>query len=120
MRSRFGILAAAVCSLLLAMPMAAASASSANKGNKIAMRSAWPAETLSGTITMVDPGLQTVVVQTSGGVPFDMVVTKNTRIESGSRTVSLQDLEQDTNQKVSVRFVPERRGDVARTIQLNG
>lgn len=119
MRNRLGIPVAAVCSLPLAVPLVAASASSTNKG-KMAMRSAWPAEALSGTITMVDPALGTVVVRTSGGLPFDMVVTKNTRIELGNRTITPQDLQQDTNPNVSVRFVPERRGDVARTTQLNG
>ncbi|HTW95158.1 MAG TPA: hypothetical protein VMB03_13685 [Bryobacteraceae bacterium] len=106
MRNQLAIVGAAACSLLLAIPMIAAP------------RTAWPAETLSGTISMIDPALNTVVVQTSGGVPFDMVVTRNTRIESGNQTLTLQDLQQDTNRTVSVRFVPERRGDVARTIQL--
>jgi len=114
MKSRLSMVGAAACALLLAVPLVAA-----NTTRKTAARSAWPAETLSGTITMVDPGLKTVVVQT-GGVPFDMVVTGNTRIESGNRAITLRDLQQDLNKGVSIRFVPERRGDVARTIQLNG
>jgi hypothetical protein len=61
-----------------------------------------------------------VVIQTAGGVPFDMVITGNTRIEKGNQTLTMQDLKQDMNQNVSVRFVPESRGDVARSIQLNG
>ena len=88
--------------------------------NTAAARRVWPAETLSGTIMMVDPAINTVVIQTSGGVPFDMVVGRNTRIESGDRAITLQDLQRDMNKGVSVRFVPERRGDVARTIRLNG
>jgi hypothetical protein len=106
-------LSIAACALLLGSPLIAA--------NKTAVvRSVWPAETLSGTVTMVDPATKTVVIRTSGGVPFDMVVTRNTRIESGDRAITLQDLQQDMNKGVSVRFVPERRGDVARTIRLNG
>jgi hypothetical protein len=48
-----------------------------------------------------------------------MVVTPNTRIKSGDQSLSLQDLQNDTNRSVSVHFVPERRGDVARSIQLD-
>jgi hypothetical protein len=32
----------------------------------------------------------------------------------------LKDLKQEVNKKVSVRLVPERRGDLARSIQING
>jgi hypothetical protein len=37
------------------------------------MRSAWPPETLSGKISMVDPDRKLVVVETPDGIPFDMV-----------------------------------------------
>jgi hypothetical protein len=110
MKSQFSSVA---CVLLLAIPVIAADRTAA-------ARSVWPAETLSGTITIVDPAIKTVVIQTAGGVPFDMVVTRDTRIESGDRAIKLQDLQQDMNKGVSVRFVPERRGDVARVIRLNG
>jgi hypothetical protein len=40
--------------------------------------------------------------------------------KSGDRAITLQDLQKDVNQGVSIKFVPERRGDIARTIQLNG
>ena len=108
MRNKLSI---AACALLLGIPLIAAEKTAA-------VRSVWPAETLSGQITMVDPAIKTVVIQTAGGVPFDMVVTRNTRIESGNRAITFQDLQQDMNKAVSVRFVPERRGDVARTIEL--
>ena len=101
------------------MPVCAADHSTAKSNGKATMeRSAWAPEDLSGTISMVDPAKDIVVVQTTGGVPFDMVVNRNTRIEAGNRRMTLQDLQQDTNQGVSVRFVPERSGDIARTIQL--
>jgi len=121
MRTQFSILATAACALLLAIPLAAADSPASKSAKKpAAVRSMWPPETVFGTIMIVDPSLKTVVVQTSGGVPFDMVVTRNTRIKSGDRAITLQDLKQDTNKGVSVKFVPERRGDIARTIQLNG
>jgi hypothetical protein len=64
------MLAIVACALTMATPLAAGSGS-AEKTNKdmtktAAMRSAWPAETLSGKITMVDPAYKLVVVETVG------------------------------------------------------
>ncbi len=61
-----------------------------------------------------------VVVKDSSGVPFDMVVNRSTRIKAGDRELSLGDLSSDVNKKASVKFVPERPGDVAESIQMNG
>ena len=117
-------LAGAACALLLAIPLIAAD-KPATKTNKkttatAVRRTAWKPETLSGKIMKVDPDQKLVVVQTNDGVPFDMRVTARTRIKSGDREVGLKDLTQDTNKTVSVKFTPERRGDIARSIQLNG
>jgi hypothetical protein len=115
---------AAVCALLLAMPLAAASGVSEKTGKSMtkaaAVQSVWPPETLSGKITMIDPAQRLVIIQTSDGVPFDMVVTPRTRIESGDRATAFKDLTQDINRNVSVSFIPERRGDVATSIQIGG
>ena len=82
------------------------------------IRKSWPAETLNGKITMVNPVQKLVVVQ-AGGVPFDMVVKPSTRIDQGTQKIDLQMLAQDVNRPVSIRFVPERSGDVARSIEVN-
>ena len=84
------------------------------------MRKAWRPETLSGKISVVNADRRLVVVETPDGVPYDMVVTGKTRIKSGDQAVSLKELTQDTNKSVSVKFTPERRGDVARTIEIGG
>jgi hypothetical protein len=68
---------------------------------------------------MVNPAQNLVVVQTPDGVPFDMDVTARTRINAGDRSVALKDLTQDINKPVSVQFVPERRGDVAKSIRIS-
>ena len=94
------MLATLACALTMAMPLAA--------------------ETLSGKITMVDPAHKLVVVEPSDGVPFDMVVTAKTRIKAGDQAIALKDLTREMNRTVSVRFNPERRGDVATSIQVNG
>lgn len=69
---------------------------------------------------MVDPQRKLVVVQDPSGVPFDMLVTATTHIKSGDQRLTLRDLAQHQNKGVSVKFVPERRGDVAEAIRING
>jgi hypothetical protein len=124
MRVKLSMLATMACALTMAIPLGAGSRP-AEKTNKnmtktAAMRSVWPAETLSGKITMVDPARKLVVVEPSDGVPFDMVVTANTRIKAGDQAIALKDLTREMNRTVSVRFNPERRGDVATSIHVNG
>lgn len=116
-------LATGGCAILVGVPAVAANhpAATAHKATtKAAMEKAWPAETLSGRIMMVDPGLKLAVVKGPDGVPFDLIVTHKTQIESGSQRLKLLDLTSDTNKGVSVKFVPEQRGDVARVIQITG
>ena len=107
-------IAGEVGALLLVMP-AAAKQQPANTAttHNAAMLSAWPPENLSGTITMADPQKDLVVVKGPDGVPFDMTIKPRTSIRSGNRKVSRKELEQFRDKQVSVRFVPERRGDVA-------
>lgn len=77
----------------------------------------WAAQNLTGTISMVDPKMELVVVRDSSGVPFDLKVARSTRIDSGAKQVELSQLA--PKEKVSVHYVPEPRGDIARTIQVN-
>jgi len=119
-------LAATASALLLAaLPLAVASATAAKTTHSKTTaasvgRSAWRPETMSGKIAKVDPGQKLLVIETPDRVPFDMLVTARTRIQSGGQTIALKDLTRDTNKMVSVKFIPERRGDVAKSIQLNG
>ena len=69
---------------------------------------------------MVDPAQNLLVVKGPDGVPFDMVVRHSTRIESGGQRLMLNQLSTDQGRNVSVRFIPERSGDVARTIRIGG
>jgi hypothetical protein len=110
MRVELSKLAATVCALLLAIPLTAANKPAAAKMKKsgtttVAMRSAWPPERLSGKIAMVD---------------FNRKLAVKTRIKSGAQAVALKDLTLDLNKPVSVKFTPERRGDMARSIRIAG
>lgn len=124
MKVQLSILATTVCALAVAFPLSAANGPTAktnkNMTTSATMRSAWPPETISGKITMVNPDRKLVIVEPPSGVPFDMVVTSKTRIKSGNQSVALKDLTQDVNKTVSVKFTPERRGDVANSIQIGG
>lgn len=76
----------------------------------------WPAENLKGTISMVDPKMDLVVVRDSAGVPFDFKVARSTRIDMGAKREQLSQL--TPKESVTIHFVPESRGDVARMIQV--
>lgn len=110
--------------LMLAVPLISAGRPPASMNRKMtaatSMRTAWKPETLTGKITNVYPGRNLVVVETNDGVPFDMLVTTNTQIKSGDRGLDFKQLKEDMNQNVSITFTPERRGDVATLIQING
>ncbi len=128
MRLKSTIATLSGCALVLVLPLAAANGPAAKSSGPAAskaatataVRSAWPPESLSGRITMVDPAKKLVVVKARDGVLFDMVVTGRTVIKSGDHSIGLRELSQDLNKNASVRFVPERRGDVARSIHITG
>jgi len=113
----------AACLVLAAGPSYASNkavATSKTTAAKTVAAGHWQAETLSGKIESVEPNQKLVVVKDASGTAFDMKITRSTRILSGKQAVSLKELQQDQNQQVTVRFVPERRGDVATLIRLNG
>jgi hypothetical protein len=116
------ILIALAAAAMVAIPATCAStAATTTKAAKTAHRSTrdmWPAETLSGKITMVDPASHLVVVQDSSGVPFDIVVNRSTHIKSASGALKLDQLNSDLNRSASIKFVPEGRGDIAETIDV--
>ncbi|MBS1854917.1 MAG: hypothetical protein JST11_06100 [Acidobacteria bacterium] len=113
-------LSLAACGMLVAGPPAAAAKAARTPAKAAAMRAAWPPETLSGRIDQIVPGSHEIVVKDTSGVPFDFVVPHGTRIMNGDQAVTLKDLQRDRNQSVSVRFVPESRGDVALSIRIGG
>jgi len=128
LRLKWPGLALMASALTVTIPLVAATVPSANtnsKSNKkttktAVMRTAWSPETISGRIFIVSPVDKLVVVETPNKVPFDVRVNSKTQIKFGDKTVTLNDLAQDTNKTVSIKFIPERRGDIARSIHLNG
>lgn len=110
--------------ILLALPATAEESGAATthkavtKATTKTMQRAWTPQTLSGRIMMVDPAARLVVVKGPDGVPFDIRVTAATHIREGSQTLNLPQLSAQTHKEVSVRFIPERTGDIAQTIRI--
>src|SRR5579862_8350164 len=114
--NRHSIFCAIGALALLAFPAAAASTHPASHHPPI--RDRWPAENLSGRISMVEPDKKLVFVQDSSGTMFEFEVPPKTRILDGARHLTVGDLAAKSNQPVTVRYIPERKGDVASTIEL--
>jgi hypothetical protein len=76
------------------------------------------AETISGTLSMVDADKKIVVVTDSAGTPFDIKVNGATRIKVAGKKAKLDDLVSETNKAVSIKILPTRTGNVAQTIEI--
>ena len=115
---RFGAMAGG---LFLAMTLAAADkppVTATVPDLDTSARAVWPAETISGRIIAVDPAQKVMVVKTSAGIPYDMIVTPATRIQSGDRILKVPDLAGSTSKPVVVKFTPERRGNMATLVSV--
>lgn len=75
-------------------------------------------QTVSGTVTSVDPDKKLVVLKDSNGIPFDFMVSGATKITSGGKRAKLADLSGDTNKQATVTFMAERKGNMARSIEI--
>ncbi|SRR5579875_2069593 len=78
------------------------------------------AQSVSGSLSMVDADKKVVVVTDSNGVPFDFKVTKGTHIEVNGKKSTLSDLAQQTNKQASVKYRDGlERGLLAQSIQVS-
>lgn len=125
MQSLLRVIAVTAGALALSIPASAAE-KAASKVQKTPARetskapNAWSPVTVTGKILDVYPAQHLVIVEGQDNVPFDVRVTPSTRIEAGAHRLTLNNLSSDTNKNASVRILPERSGDIARSIRLNG
>ncbi|MGH9470727.1 MAG: hypothetical protein ACRD1N_10360 [Terriglobia bacterium] len=76
---------------------------------------------LSGNISIVDAGQKVVVVTDSNGVPFDLKVTRGTRIEVNGQKSTLDALSNQTDKQATVKYRDGLdRGLIAESIQVSG
>lgn len=59
---------------------------------------------LSGTLASVDAGQKVLVVTDSNGTPFDIKVTRATKIQMNGKKGTLDELSGSANQQVSVKY----------------
>jgi len=102
--------------LIFAAPTTTSPAASKAANDHKAAEMRWAPQNLTGTVSMVDPKMNLVVVRDSSGVPFDIKVMPSTRIDAGAQREELSQL--TPKESVAVHYVPEARGDIARTIQV--
>lgn len=91
-------------------------ASTTKKAENSKIPARWQTQELKGTISMVDPQQDLVVVRDPSGVPFDLKIQPSTRIVNGQSREKLAQLSK--NESVDVRYIPEARGDMARKIEV--
>ena len=77
-------------------------------------------ETLSGTISMVEPGTKAIFVTGSDNVSYKFLVTNKTRIEVNGTASSIGALASQTNQPVTITFVARPNGNMAHSITVSG
>lgn len=77
-----------------------------------------PAESLTGSIMMINAEKKILVIKSAAGVPYTFVVTPSTRITAQNQRLKLADLASRQDQRVTVRFVPTRRGNLARSVEV--
>jgi len=101
----------------MALPAVTAKAASTTKTvARHAIPTRWQAQQLTGTISIIEPQQDLLVVRDPTGTPFDLQVPRSTRIMEGQSRVKLSQLSK--NESVSIRFIPESRGDIARQIEV--
>ncbi len=77
-----------------------------------------PAQSLTGTIAMVDASKRFLIVKGASEVTCSFLLTASTRIMAGKERLKATDLPSRVGCKVTVRFVPTRTGNIARTLEI--
>jgi hypothetical protein len=89
------------------------------RNNKVKGDVLAPAQSLSGTISMIGPSGKEVTVIGLDGVPYDFNLTNQTKIEMGKARIHANDLANETHKQATVHFLPTARGNLAETIQIS-
>lgn len=107
--------------LLLGAQTASAQKSATPRAGTSAAQAAWnsyQSETITGTISMIVVDQKMVVVESSG-IPYDITITKKTKIDINGTTSTFSDLVGQTQKQVTVTFVARPKGDFAQSISVS-
>ncbi|HYM07009.1 MAG TPA: hypothetical protein VEU11_10655 [Terriglobales bacterium] len=87
-------------------------------GEKKAKATAAKPETIIGSVVMVVKEEKLLVLEGTGGVPYNFKVTPATQIKVGEKKGNFDDLAGLINKRASVKFVPVREGNLAQSIEI--
>ena len=76
-------------------------------------------ETLTGSITAVDPQTKILTVTGSNGTPYEFRIAGNAKITIDGHLATLVDLTAHINGMASIEFVPTSTGNFVHSIELN-
>jgi len=76
------------------------------------------AETLSGTISFVDPSAHEVTLVGSNGVSYDFKLNRKTQLELSNSKIAANQLDSEDHMPATVQFVPMSNGNLAENIQI--
>lgn len=68
---------------------------------------------------MVDTDKKMLVVKDSDGVPLNFSLLKGTKITMGGKKAAMSDLSGASGKQVSVKFVPTRKGNSAKSVDIS-
>lgn len=108
--------------LMLGVQSASAQKSASPRRGTSAAQAAWNSyqpETITGRISMIVVDQKMVVVEASGGVPYDITITKKTKIEINGTASTFSDLMGQTQKQATVTFVARPKGDFAQSISVS-
>jgi len=107
--------------LLLGVQTASAQKTKSPQTATSTVRTNWDSyrpETIQGEISLIEVDQKLVIVEVSGGVPYDITVTPKTRIEINGISSTFDDLVGQTQKQATVTFVARPNGDVAQSISV--
>lgn len=119
LRYSFRVLILTAALALAASPAAFAQSQNGKRGAGSAAANGFGVtESLSGTVQMVLPDQNLLVVKGPNNVPFDMKVTPKTLVVVNEKRGTIQSLVNQVGQPVTVAFKPQRDGDIATRVEV--
>lgn len=76
-------------------------------------------ETLTGTISMIEPGQKEIFLSGSNGASFEFKLTPRTKIQIGGERSTIAQLAERAQNKATVTFVARPKGDIAHSITVS-
>lgn len=76
------------------------------------------AETIQGTLSIVDRDAGVIYVKSGEGITYDFRILPGTKISQGGRKLKIDDLNEQIGKNVEVVFRPLHTGNMANSVEL--